>query len=30
MMKDIEKVIPEVDKTGSFHTSAHVANNELV
>ena len=30
MMKDIEKLIPVVDKTGSFHTRTHMADNELI
>ena len=30
MLNDIRKIIPEVDKSGSFHTCAHIANDELI
>ena len=30
MLNDIKKIIPTVDKNGSFHTWAHVAKYELV
>ena len=30
MLNDIKKIIPTVDKYGSFHTWAQIANNELV
>ena len=30
MLNDIRKIIPEVDKFGSFHTWAHIANDELI
>ena len=30
MLNDIQKIIPYVGKSGSFHTWTHVANNELI
>ena len=30
MLNDIKKIIPEVDKSGSFHTWAHITNDELI
>ena len=30
ILNDIKKIIPIVDKNGSFHTWAHIANNKLV
>ena len=29
MLNNILKIIPTIDKSGSFHTWAHIANNEL-